>query len=87
MKCNEMLYVAIISEHPQNPIDFPNFRSLGFPGNRRQSPGMQAFLESAEINASDAWTLFASLDVDGDNVTRWQSLDNVGPGGGKYRVV
>ena len=32
-------------------------------------PGMQAFLESAEINASDAWTLFASLDVDGDNVT------------------
>eukprot|EP00438_Fugacium_kawagutii_P025258 Skav212860 [mRNA] locus=scaffold786:340258:342312:- [translate_table: standard] len=29
---------------------------------------MQAFLESAEINASDAWTLFASLDVDGDNV-------------------
>ena len=33
---------------------------------------MQAFLESAEINASDAWTLFASLDVDGDNVT-WKS--------------
>ena len=27
---------------------------------------MQAFLETAEITASDAWTLFASLDVDGD---------------------
>jgi len=33
-----------------------------------ENEGMQAFLESAEINASDAWTLFASLDVDGDNV-------------------
>ena len=89
-KCNEMQWNARCSYYfrtSQNPIDFPNFRSLGFPGNRRQSPGMQAFLESAEINASDAWTLFASLDVDGDNVTRWQSLDNVGPGGGKYRVV
>eukprot|EP00438_Fugacium_kawagutii_P016074 Skav230584 [mRNA] locus=scaffold1455:60872:61318:- [translate_table: standard] len=29
---------------------------------------MQAFLETAEITASDAWTLFASLDVDGDHV-------------------
>ena len=28
----------------------------------------QAFLETAEINASDAWTLFASLDVDGDRL-------------------
>lgn len=33
-----------------------------------ENEGMQAFLESAEINASDAWTLFASLDVDGDNI-------------------
>ena len=40
---------------------------------------MQAFLESAEINASDAWTLFASLDVDGDNVTWFKS--NVVHGG------
>lgn len=29
---------------------------------------MQAFLETAEITAADAWTLFASLDVDGDHV-------------------
>ncbi|CAE7463063.1 NaCP60E [Symbiodinium natans] len=29
---------------------------------------MKAFLETAEINAVDAWTLFASLDVDGDYV-------------------
>ena len=29
---------------------------------------MQAFLETAEITASDAWTLFASLDVDGDHL-------------------
>eukprot|EP00437_Effrenium_voratum_P028819 CAMPEP_0181406536 /NCGR_PEP_ID=MMETSP1110-20121109/5322_1 /TAXON_ID=174948 /ORGANISM="Symbiodinium sp., Strain CCMP421" /LENGTH=504 /DNA_ID=CAMNT_0023528951 /DNA_START=33 /DNA_END=1543 /DNA_ORIENTATION=+ len=27
---------------------------------------MQAFLDSIEISATDAWTLFASLDVDGD---------------------
>lgn len=29
---------------------------------------MKAFLETAEINAVDAWTLFASLDVDGDYI-------------------
>lgn len=29
---------------------------------------MQAFLDSIEITASDAWTLFASLDIDGDKV-------------------
>ncbi|CAK9046302.1 Sodium channel protein type 4 subunit alpha A (Voltage-gated sodium channel subunit alpha Nav1.4a) [Durusdinium trenchii] len=33
-----------------------------------ENEGMQAFLETAEINASDAWTLFASLDVDGDHL-------------------
>lgn len=29
---------------------------------------MQAFLDSIEISATDAWTLFASLDIDGDKV-------------------
>lgn len=43
------------------------------------SPGMQAFLESAEINASDAWTLFASLDVDGDNATWCKAWRGVSP--------
>ena len=33
-----------------------------------ENENMQAFLETAEITASDAWTLFASLDVDGDHV-------------------
>lgn len=33
-----------------------------------ESEAMQAFLDTAEINASDAWTLFISLDVDGDHV-------------------
>ena len=28
----------------------------------------KAFLDSIEITASDAWTLFASLDIDGDKV-------------------
>ena len=27
---------------------------------------VRAFFESLEMNASDAWTLFASLDADGD---------------------
>ena len=29
---------------------------------------MRAFFESLEMGAADAWTLFASLDADGDNV-------------------
>ena len=29
---------------------------------------VRAFFESLEMGAADAWTLFASLDADGDNV-------------------
>ena len=42
-----------------------------FGGGHKKNPEKiisQAFLDSIEITASDAWTLFASLDIDGDKV-------------------
>ncbi|CAK9022717.1 unnamed protein product [Durusdinium trenchii] len=35
-------------------------------------PDMQAFFESIEINAVDAWTLFDSLDMDGDHLISYE---------------
>ena len=34
----------------------------------RTEEAVRAFFESLEMGAADAWTLFASLDADGDNV-------------------
>lgn len=37
-------------------------------------PDMQAFFESIEINAVDAWTLFDSLDMDGDHLISYEEF-------------
>jgi len=36
----------------------------------------QAFFEAIEVNAVDAWTLFDSLDADGDHLVSYEERKN-----------
>lgn len=39
-----------------------------------KDPDMQAFFEAIEVNAVDAWTLFDSLDADGDHLVSYEEF-------------